>query len=1103
MKTARLWAVLFFLPAISSLAVTQGAKPVQLSEKAQQTLARLNSFGALPVTLWKYHLGDIPNAEDPRLDDAAWQTLTPPHPGLPVEAIWFRSEITVPQQLSGYDLTNARIELHVAVGAGGPAPLILYMDGRQVAMGADLAPIVLWEKAKPGDHVLIAVKALATDVAKVFRAVTVAVTTDPARPNPSDFYKEITADSWVLPVLAGGASRAHLLEDAVDAVDVAALDQGDAMAFDASLQKAQQILAPLKPLLQTATIHMVGNSHMDAAWMWPWTETVETVRQTLGTAVQLMNEYPTYTYAQSTAQYFEWIQDKYPVLFDRIRNRVKEGRFELVGGMWVEPDLNLPSGESQVRQILLAKRYFQQNLGVDIKIGWNPDSFGYNWQLPQIYKKSGIDYFVTQKMEWNETNKLPFKLFWWQSPDGSRVLTYFPHDYGNGTNPVDMARDYAQAALLNPGINEMMHLYGVGDHGGGPTRVVVNQGLAWQQPDKVYPHTEFGTSLAFFQDVEQRVDTNHAPVWNYATLATGNTALSPSTIGGISLPIWNDELYLEYHRGAYTTQAAHKRNIRDSEEWMLDAEKYSSLAWLAGTEYPQSELNGAWKKILFNEFHDLAAGTGIADIYKDATDDFARVHLVADQATSRSLATLSSYIDTITPVDTVPVLVFNSLAWKRSDVVETRVQLPAAAAAGIVLLDAEGHEVPAQILSNTPETHTFDVLFYADGVPGIGYKRFTAVPATKSSQHTLASDLRVNGTTLENSYLRVAVDPKTGCITSLYDKHGKFESIAAGGCGNELQAFHDKPRAWDAWNIDADYEQQPIDLGPARRVKLIEQGPVRAVVRVEHATAVSKFIQDITLYSGIDRVEVVNHFDWHEHHVLLKAALPLATSAPFATYEIPYGTIERPTTRNNSFEQARFEVPAMRWADLGDGEHGLSLMNNSKYGYDAKGNVLRLTLLRSPESPDPNADQGAQDFTYALYPHGGDWRQALTERQGWNFNYKLSALQVNRHEGVLPAEKSFIRVEPDDVILTAVKKAEDDDALIIRFYEWAGRDVKTKIDLPPGAISAVETNLLEVSEGPALPIQNDSVEVDAKPYSINTVKVTFHGIGEGYRIQSK
>ncbi|MGH9654539.1 MAG: alpha-mannosidase, partial [Bryobacteraceae bacterium] len=1018
----------------------QRPKPPQLSAKAESALARLNSFGELPSKQWRYHIGNIPNGEDPSLDDSSWPTIEPPRRGLPAEAIWFRKEVVVPKALNGYDLTNSSIQFAFNVGARGAAPLIIYLDGRRVALGADLAPIVLWKHAKPGDHVLIAVKALTTGSKKSFYRARITVTTDPARPSPSDFYKEIESDSWMLSALPGGKERMHVLEEAVDAVDTNDLDQDNQSGFDASLKKAQQMLDPLNPLLKKADIHIVGNSHMDVAWLWPWTETVHTARHTLRTSLQLMNEYPQYTYTQSTALYFKWMQNKYPAMFKRIQERVKQGRFELVGGMWVEPDLNMPSGESQVRQILYGKRYFEKNFGVNVRIGWNPDSFGYNWQLPQIYKKSGIYYFVTQKMSWNDTNKLPLKLFWWESPDGSRVLTYFPHGYGNRTNPITMAEDYSLLAKYNPGIHEMMYLYGVGDHGGGPTRVMVNQALHWQKPDKVYPHLEFGTALSFFQNVQKKLATNNLPVWNYKTFAAGDTTLPQPPPGKISLPVWDDELYLEFHRGTYTTQAAQKRNIRDSEEWLLNAEKYSSLAWLGGENYPDKTLTTAWEKVLMNEFHDLAAGSGIADIYRDAAKQFKVVHYKANQATSQALGLLTSYIDTETPKGAASLLVFNPMAWRRTDIVRAKVQLPEATQS-VTITDARGHKLPVQILGRTPATHTFDVLFLARNVPALGYEKLTVAPAAPASPHY---GLQVHGTTLQNKYLRVVVDPKTGCITSLYDKLGKFETIAKGGCGNQLQAFHNNPTSYDAWNINPNYWKHPYSLGPAFGVKVVESGPLRAEIQVEHATKKSKFVQDIVLYAGLDRVDVDNHIDWHEHHILLKAAFPLSASAPYATYNIPYGNIKRPTTRNNSVQKAKFEVSAIRWADLGNSSHGFSLINNSKYGYDGKGNVLRLTLLRSATSPDATADLGKQHFVYSLYPHPGTWKQALTPRHGWDFNYKLKAIQVEKHAGSMPAEHSFFSVEPDNVVLSTVKKAEDSNALILRYYEWAGKDTQVK-----------------------------------------------------------
>ncbi len=461
----------------------------------------------------------------------------------------------------------------------------------------------------------------------------------------------------------------------------------------------------LRPVLQQADIHLTGNAHIDAAWLWPWTETVEVVRQTFGTALQLMDEYPKYTYSQSAAAYDEWLEQKYPPEFHRIQQRVKEGRWEMVGGMWVEPDLNMPDGESQVRQLLIGKRYFQSRFGVDVRIGWNPDSFGYNWQLPQIYKRSGVDYFVTQKMAWNETNQLPLKLFWWQSPDGSRVLTYFPHDYSNEIEPIDMATAFAHARQYNPGTTEMMHLYGVGDHGGGPTRAMLDAGDRWLEPDKAYAKLKFGVAGSFFSAVEKQLDTAHAPVWNYKTLAAGDTKLPQPPAGLWSLPVWNDELYFEFHRGVFTSQANHKRNMRESEEEMLNAEKWSSLAWLTGTPYPADQFNEAWKKILFNQFHDLAAGSGIAVIYQDAQKDYDMVRFTADAASAQASSTIASYIDTQSGSKGVPVLVFNPLAWQRTDLVDFTVQMPAAASA-IEVVDGAGKALEAESsLTNSADPH--------------------------------------------------------------------------------------------------------------------------------------------------------------------------------------------------------------------------------------------------------------------------------------------------------------------------------------------------------------------------------------------------------------
>jgi alpha-mannosidase len=1052
-----------------------------LSPGAQKTVEELGKLNSIPVEDWRYHVGELADGQSPTFDDSSWTIAKPPLRTQITDVMWFRKVIEVPN--TGYDLTGAHAWLQFR-GGGTQA---IYLNGRRVAMGEDLEPIPLFDEAKPGDKVVVAIRLAKTDEAKVFRGSRVRVDFADNRPNPDDLRVEFISSALLIPSLsANAASDTATLEKAISTVDLQALQARDQNKFDESLKQARQQLEPLKSMLQTASFHETGNSHIDAAWLWPWTETVDVVKRTFGTALQLMNEYPDYTYTQSAAAYNEWMADKYPQMNDEIKRRIKEGRWEIVGGMWVEPDLNMPDGESQVRSLLIGKRWFQKEYGVDVRIGWNPDSFGYNWQLPQIYKKSGVDYFVTQKMSWNDVNQLPLKLFWWQSPDGSKVLTYFPHGYGNTVlSPMGLSNDLANTRQLAPGMNEMLDLYGVGDHGGGPTRAVLDEGNHWAQADKIAPKMEFGLAQPFFSRVEKELASNSS-LWNYDSIAKGYTPPPTPPQGKISIPTWNDELYLEFHRGVLTTQANHKRNMRESEEWVLNAEKYASLAWLDGNPYPADELTEAWKKTVFNDFHDLAAGSGIGVIYKDAQRDFDQVHWAANEVSSKALRRLDAGMNTAS-AGAVPLVVWNPLGWPRSGLADVEVQMPTPTSGSISILDAREHVVPSKVLSYDKKTNTYHVLIEAQHVPSLGYEVLHAVPGTKP----FVSDLKADGNTLENSSLKVVVDAKTGCITSLVDKHSGFESFAKGACGNELIAFKDTPKQYDAWNIDADFENVSTKLDMSDSVELVESGPLRAGIKVTRTWQSSKFVQTIWLYTGSDHVDIENDFDWHETHVLLKAAFPLAASSAKATYEIPYGTIDRPTTRNNSWEQAKFEVPALRWADLGDGQHGFSLINESKYGYDAKANVLRISLLRSPTSPDPDADRGHHHFHYALYPHAGDWKTALTERRGYEYNYKLTASQVERHAGGLPLEHSFVSVSAENVLLTAVKKAEDENGIIFRMYEWAGKSGNVEIHLPAGATSATVTNLIEKSEGSQLSVSNNEITVPIHPYEILTVRADY------------
>jgi alpha-mannosidase len=423
----------------------------------------------------------------------------------------------------------------------------------------------------------------------------------------------------------------------------------------------------------------------------------------------------------------------------------------------------------------------------------------------------------------------------------------------------------------------------------------------------------------------------------------------------------------------------------------------------------------------------------------------------------------------------------------------------------------DGKQIPVNVLSNDTANGRARVQMLAEDVPANGYKLFLLVGSSQKLVDVPGAIehkpiLTATETSLENEFLGLQIDPKTGCITSLIDKRTNTEALAPavpgvgapanlpGGkpCGNLLQAFVDKPKQWDAWNVDANFIEHHTDILQADEVKLIENTPWRAVIRVKHTWQNSSFVQDITLYAGMPRVDVNMQTEWHAKHILLKVAFPLSVKSDKATFEIPYGTVERPTTRNTPAEQAQFEVPALRFADISDPTHGFSLLNDSKYGYDAKDNVLRLSLLRGPEYPDPNADQGHHEFTYALYPHAGTWREAMTVRQGYEVNYPLMATTTARHQGTLPPSQSFFGVQEDNLVITAIKKDADDNSLIVRFYEWAGKKGDVHLTLPQRADSASATNLMESVEGPlSLDSTGKVVIVPTNPYEIKTVKVQF------------
>jgi alpha-mannosidase len=864
------------------------------------------------------------------------------------------------------------------------------------------------------------------------------------------------------------------LDRAVAALDQQALDAGNWPGVQASLQRSLRLAASIKAYLKEFRVNLVGDAHIDIAWLWRMAETMALSRNTFATVIRNMGEYPELTYAQSQAVTYDWMEKNHPDLFRSIKEKVRSGRWEIVGGMWVEPDCNLIAGESWARQLLYGKKYFREKFGVDVRIGWNPDSFGYNWNMPQLYKLGGIDSFITQKLWWNDTTVFPHFLFNWQGVDGSRILTYMPPaSYDSSLELKEVANGISKYEATT-GSKESLLLYGLGDHGGGPNREILDRvrGYGKLELAPKFIHT---TASAFLQQKRKEK---------------------------AELPLWQDELYLEYHQGTFTTQGAIKKNNRRTEALLATTEKLAAIACLLGDAYPKDELERNWKSALTLQFHDILPGSSITPVYRDALETFKAVQADLDRLKDDALEKIAADIDTGKLAGT-PLLVFNPLSWERDDVVT--VSVPKGCCVHH-LLDETGHDIVFQP-SLLEVGRKVEITFIASKVPPLGYRVYSLVYEGKDDT---VETMNIEPGVLENEVLRVVINDVSGNITSIFDKRLNREFVAPGEEANKLWVYEDRPERWDAWNIG--YTGRGWELNKADKVELVSSGPVKTVYRVDKSfLGLSKersyptedfpssfFKQYITLYNGLDRVDIRTEADWWEDHLSLKACFPVAVKADKAFYEIPFAAIGRTIHFETLWEKARFEVPALRWADLSDEKGGIALLNDSKYGHDIHGNVMKLSLLRSPTWPDPMADRGRHEFTYSIYPHAGSWSEGQVVRRGQELNQPLIARILEKHEGTLPPSHSFFAVEAEGVILDAVKLAEDHSAMIFRLYEANGKTENAVLALTRKPARAAVTDLLENELAP-LQFTGNRLGLSFRPFEIKTIKVSFPAPAAGDR----
>ncbi|MEG8946201.1 alpha-mannosidase [Rosettibacter firmus] len=857
-----------------------------------------------------------------------------------------------------------------------------------------------------------------------------------------------------------------LLQNLASEIDLSGLNNGDTLRFINSVNKVLKKLEPVKKFVKNFTLQFASNAHIDAAWLWRKKETEEVCKRTFSAVMNMFNARPDFTYTQSQAAFYNWMKKDYPDLFDQIKNYVKKGRWEISGGMWVEPDCNLPSGDSWIRQILYGQKFFQDNFGIKARIGWNPDSFGYNWNLPQFMLLGGLDAFITQKIGWNDTNVFPYRLFWWQAPDGSKILTYFPFDYVNTIdNPFQLV-DWLRQFEANTGFTKLLVLFGVGDHGGGPSLEMMAR-IDELKNLFVFPNIEFNTAQNYI-DWLRKHDLS-------------------------KLPIWNDELYLEYHRGTATTQSNIKMWNRKSEVLLTNAEKFSSISQLLTKKDYHPLIKEAWKNVLFNQFHDILPGSGIREIYIDAENDYKESYKLGNFVLKNSLKDIAKKINTSIVTEGKALIVFNPLSWERTDIV--KFQLNEGDFNGYEIFDLNGNKIPSQTIQK--DLLTREILFIAQNIPALGYRTFVL---KQSDLNKNKDEVKIEKDIykIENELFHIKLNPETGWIKSIYDKRFNKELLADEG--NKLQILEDKPSAWDAWNIGLTGIEYPSKF---RKAELVENGPVRKVLRCyrdylkpgvvkEFPTEDfpnSFFVQDIILYDGMDRIDFKTSIEWWENKTMLKVSFPFNVYDTLATYEIPFGFIKRSTTLKAQWDKGKWEVNAQKWADLSDDNFGISLLNRSKYGYDTKGNIMRLSLLRSPQWPDPTADRGNHSFEYSLYPHEKRVEQSETVFKGYEFNYPLLCIAEDLHSGDLPETHSFIQINPENAILTSMKQSEEDaNAFLITIYESTGKDSEVELSLPFNPSRVYESNILEENLK-EIQFTKNTIRFSLKKNSIKILKV--------------
>lgn len=994
-----------------------------------------------------------------QIDEGEWTDFDSENDywGYKEDYAWFRHSFTVPERFAGrpvvYQLTPS---------ASGPwnrsnPQFIMYFNG-ELRQGGDSnhSEIRLLDCAKGGEEFDCCLNAYSDAwefKGKLRMGARLKVVDDLVNRLIFDLKTPLKVASLYD---ADDLPRIDIVKALNDAVNLIDFNTADYDTFAASAEAAIDLLDReiYSKDAMDATACCIGHTHIDVAWLWRLRQTREKAGRSFATVLKLMEEYPEYKFMSSQAQLYSFVKEDYPEVYEGIKKMIAAGRWEVEGSMWVESDTNVTSGESLVRQFLVGKRFFKDEFGVDNKIMWLPDVFGYSAALPQIMKKAGINYFMTTKISWNEFNKVPYDTFMWKGIDGTEILSHFSPStdcfdegdcwqttYNAYLNPEHILggwHRYSQKDLNK----EYLCTFGHGDGGGGPTRDMLEMGHRMTKGIPGCPKVKQEFAIDFYHDLEKEVK------------------------GSRRLPKWAGELYSEFHRGTLTSQGRNKRYNRKSELLYHDMETICAIADSNGiASYPRQFINDGWKIILLNQFHDIIPGSSIKEVYEDSKEQY-------DKLISEGKAEIADTLGKIvcTP-DGSALTVFNTFGAERDDVVIT--DMPAAEHFSIV--DADGNVMPWQ------KSADGRLVFFAKGVPAKGYKTFSIVHGGESGENTV----KVENKTIENKFFTVKFD-KDMNIASLIHKATGRSVAPEGEVLNKIYAYDDRPFNHEAWDIKVYFDQKYTEINDVSAVDVTESGPVRTVIKVTRKFLSSTIDQSFIFYADLPRIDVDYTVDWKEKKILLKADFPVDVNATQATYDIQFGNYKRPTHRNTLWDFAQFEVVGHKWVDLSDNSFGLSVLNDCKYGHDIKDGHIRTSLLRCAVNPNSEQDREVHRFTYSIYPHAGSADTSDVVNQGYSLNLPLYCVNGKAaHDSY-----SLVSTDKDNVIIETVKKAEDSDDVVIRAYETWNKTTDCVYTFDRAPKSVYVCNLLEENEE-QLEVSGNTVSLRFKPFEIKTVKVTF------------